>query len=65
MQDINESRESRRNFLVKTGLLIAATGLWGAAGCSEDETGADSLESPCDRGPDARARHPQAHHAHL
>lgn len=39
MQDSIESRESRRNFLVKFGLLFAATGFWGAGGCSEDEKG--------------------------
>jgi hemerythrin-like domain-containing protein len=39
MQDTIESKESRRNFLVKCGLLFATTGFWGVAGCSEDEKG--------------------------
>jgi hemerythrin-like domain-containing protein len=46
MQNSNESRESRRDFLVKTGLLIAAAGLWGAAGCSEDDKGATAWKIP-------------------
>ena len=46
MQDTFESRESRRDFLVKTGLLIAATGLWGAVGCSEDEKGSTAWKVP-------------------
>ena len=46
MQDIIEPRESRRNFLVKTGLLIAATSLSGVAGCGGAETGSKAWKVP-------------------
>jgi hemerythrin-like domain-containing protein len=44
MQDTIESKESRRNFLVKCGLLFATTGFWGATGCSEDEKGSKACK---------------------
>jgi hemerythrin-like domain-containing protein len=46
MHDTTELRESRRNFLAKTGLLLAATSLLGVAGCSESEEGATAVKVP-------------------
>ena len=48
MHDTTEPGQSRRNFLVKTGLLVAAASLAGVACLGRARRGIKSLKNPAD-----------------